>query len=226
MGLPIWARWVRVKGALKQTAGEINVQVTVGGATINPGDVLVLDADGVAVVPQDRVTEVLEASAGARGEGAHQAREAPGRRQVIRPGRPARRRGGTAMSELRPPDIAHLGPIEIFTPKPQESLEFFTEMMGMEVAAPRGPVGLPARLGRLPDLVAEADRGSSRSGHGVLRPSHLEPGGARAARRADRGRPASARAGRRPVTSASAAPTASRTRMATASRSTTRSSAT
>jgi 4-hydroxy-4-methyl-2-oxoglutarate aldolase len=62
MGLPIWARWVRVKGALKDTAGEINVPVTVGGATINPGDVLVLDADGVAVVPQDRVAEVLEAS--------------------------------------------------------------------------------------------------------------------------------------------------------------------
>jgi 4-hydroxy-4-methyl-2-oxoglutarate aldolase len=62
MGLPIWARWVRVKGALKETAGEINVPVTVGGATINPGDVLVLDADGVAVVPQDRVSEVLEAS--------------------------------------------------------------------------------------------------------------------------------------------------------------------
>ena len=36
--------------------------VTVGGAAINPGDVLVLDADGVAVVPQDRVAEVLEAS--------------------------------------------------------------------------------------------------------------------------------------------------------------------
>ena len=62
MGLPIWARWVRVKGALKQTAGAINVPVSVGGATVNPGDVLVLDADGVAVVPQDRVSEVLEAS--------------------------------------------------------------------------------------------------------------------------------------------------------------------
>lgn len=62
LGLPIWARWVRVKGAVKQTAGEINVPVSVGGATVNPGDVLVLDADGVAVVPRDRVTEVLEAS--------------------------------------------------------------------------------------------------------------------------------------------------------------------
>ena len=62
MGLPIWARWVRVKGARKDTAGQINLPVVVGGATINPGDVLVLDADGVAVVPQDRVTEVLDAS--------------------------------------------------------------------------------------------------------------------------------------------------------------------
>lgn len=62
MGLPIWARYVRVKGALKETAGELNVPVTVGGALINPGDVLVLDADGVAVVPADRVREVLAAS--------------------------------------------------------------------------------------------------------------------------------------------------------------------
>jgi 4-hydroxy-4-methyl-2-oxoglutarate aldolase len=62
MGLPIWARWVRVKGALKDTAGQINLPVVVGGTTINPGDVVVLDADGVAVVPQDRVTEVLDAS--------------------------------------------------------------------------------------------------------------------------------------------------------------------
>jgi catechol 2,3-dioxygenase len=37
------------------------------------------------------------------------------------------------MSELKPPDIAHLGPIELLTPKPGESLEFFTEMMGMEI---------------------------------------------------------------------------------------------
>jgi 4-hydroxy-4-methyl-2-oxoglutarate aldolase len=62
MGLPIWARFVRVTGAAKDTAGELNVPVTVGGALINPGDVLVLDADGVAVVPQDRVDEVLSAS--------------------------------------------------------------------------------------------------------------------------------------------------------------------
>jgi 4-hydroxy-4-methyl-2-oxoglutarate aldolase len=62
LGLPIWARWVRVKGAAKETPGSIGQPVTVGGATIRNGDVLVLDADGVAVVEQERITEVLEAS--------------------------------------------------------------------------------------------------------------------------------------------------------------------
>jgi 4-hydroxy-4-methyl-2-oxoglutarate aldolase len=62
MGLPIWARWLRVRGAEKTTPGELDVPVTVGGALINPGDVLVLDADGVAVVEAARVDEVLAAS--------------------------------------------------------------------------------------------------------------------------------------------------------------------
>ena len=62
MGLPIWARWLRVRGAAKATPGEIDVPVTVGGATIRPGDVLVLDRDGVAVVEAERVQEVLAAS--------------------------------------------------------------------------------------------------------------------------------------------------------------------
>ena len=60
--LPIWARWVRVKGATKTGHGELDVSVTVGGARIATGDVLVLDADGVAVVPRDRVGEVLAAA--------------------------------------------------------------------------------------------------------------------------------------------------------------------
>ena len=62
LGLPIWARWVRVKGAAKEIAGSIGQPVTVGGATICNGDLLVLDADGVAVVEHERVGGVLEAS--------------------------------------------------------------------------------------------------------------------------------------------------------------------
>ena len=62
LGLPIWARWVRVKGAGKDGVGSIGQPVTVGGAAIRNGDILILDADGVAVVEQERVDEVLEAS--------------------------------------------------------------------------------------------------------------------------------------------------------------------
>jgi 4-oxalomesaconate hydratase len=62
LGLPIWARWVRVRGAAKDVAGTIGEPVTVGGAEVRAGDVVVLDADGAAVVAADRVDEVLEAA--------------------------------------------------------------------------------------------------------------------------------------------------------------------
>jgi 4-hydroxy-4-methyl-2-oxoglutarate aldolase len=62
MGLPIWSRWIRVNGATKTELGELDVPVTIGGARIEPGDAVVLDADGVAVVPAARVDEVLAAS--------------------------------------------------------------------------------------------------------------------------------------------------------------------
>jgi 4-hydroxy-4-methyl-2-oxoglutarate aldolase len=60
--LPIWARWVRVRGAVKENPGTINRPVEVGGATIRQGDAVVLDADGVAVVEHGRVEYVLDAS--------------------------------------------------------------------------------------------------------------------------------------------------------------------
>ncbi|HEY7967167.1 MAG TPA: 4-carboxy-4-hydroxy-2-oxoadipate aldolase/oxaloacetate decarboxylase [Solirubrobacteraceae bacterium] len=62
MGLPIWSRWVRVKGANKDIPGEIDVPVEVGGAVIRPGDIVVLDRDGVAIVEAERIDEVLAAS--------------------------------------------------------------------------------------------------------------------------------------------------------------------
>ena len=62
MGLPIWARWVRVHGAAKDELGTIGEPVTVGGARIRTGDAVVLDLDGVAVVEAERIDEVLAAS--------------------------------------------------------------------------------------------------------------------------------------------------------------------
>jgi 4-hydroxy-4-methyl-2-oxoglutarate aldolase len=62
LGLPIWARYVRIRGAAKDVVGAIDESVTVGGQAIAPGDVVVLDGDGAAVVPQGRVEEVLAAA--------------------------------------------------------------------------------------------------------------------------------------------------------------------
>lgn len=62
LDLPIWARWVRVRGATKEIPGTIGEPVQVGGATIRQGDIVVLDADGAAVVEADRMADVLEAS--------------------------------------------------------------------------------------------------------------------------------------------------------------------
>jgi 4-hydroxy-4-methyl-2-oxoglutarate aldolase len=62
LGLPIWTRFVRVRGATKTKIGELNSMVTVGGTQIATGDILVLDADGGVCVKRERVDEVLKAS--------------------------------------------------------------------------------------------------------------------------------------------------------------------
>ncbi len=62
MGLPVWARFVRVRGAAKDVVGAIDEPITVGGARIEPGDVVVLDDDGAVVVARARLEQVLDAS--------------------------------------------------------------------------------------------------------------------------------------------------------------------
>jgi 4-hydroxy-4-methyl-2-oxoglutarate aldolase len=62
LGVPVWARWIRVRGATKDAVGTLDEPVEVGGATIRPGDHVVLDTDGVVVVRKERLEEVLAAS--------------------------------------------------------------------------------------------------------------------------------------------------------------------
>jgi 4-hydroxy-4-methyl-2-oxoglutarate aldolase len=79
LGLPVWARWVRVRGADKRLRGEIGSPLQVGGATIRQGDAVVLDADGVAVIEAERIDEVLGAARErARGERLKRAKLADG----------------------------------------------------------------------------------------------------------------------------------------------------
>jgi 4-hydroxy-4-methyl-2-oxoglutarate aldolase len=62
IGLPVWARWVRIRGADKNVPGTIDEPVTVGGAAIRAGDAVVLDADGACVVAAERIGEVVAAA--------------------------------------------------------------------------------------------------------------------------------------------------------------------
>jgi 4-hydroxy-4-methyl-2-oxoglutarate aldolase len=62
LGLPVWARWIRVRGAEKTAVGALDGPVEVGGAPIRPGDAVVLDADGAVVVARERVDDVLVAA--------------------------------------------------------------------------------------------------------------------------------------------------------------------
>ena len=54
-------------------------------------------------------------------------------------------------------DVAHLGHLELLTPKPEESLRFFVDVLGMTESGRQGRVGLSAGLGRLRALLAQAD---------------------------------------------------------------------
>jgi 4-hydroxy-4-methyl-2-oxoglutarate aldolase len=62
LGLPVWARWIRVRGATKTEVGSLDEPVEVGGQQIRPGDSVVLDVDGAVVVRRERVDEVLAAA--------------------------------------------------------------------------------------------------------------------------------------------------------------------
>jgi 4-hydroxy-4-methyl-2-oxoglutarate aldolase len=62
LGLPIWTRFVRVKGATKTKLGQLNTTMSVGGAQVSPSDILILDTDGAVCVKRERVPEVLRAS--------------------------------------------------------------------------------------------------------------------------------------------------------------------
>lgn len=62
LGLPIWTRFIRVRGATKNKRGQIDTPVLVGGCLINPGDIIVLDDDGAVAVPKIEIDSVMRAS--------------------------------------------------------------------------------------------------------------------------------------------------------------------
>jgi regulator of RNase E activity RraA len=59
LGLPLWSRGISPAGPAKHGPGAVSVPVACGGTVVNPGDAIVADGDGVAVVPAATADDVL-----------------------------------------------------------------------------------------------------------------------------------------------------------------------
>lgn len=62
MDYPVFAAGTNPNGPTKNVAGRIGHPVSVGGVTVNPGDFIIGDADGVVVVEREKIEGLLPAA--------------------------------------------------------------------------------------------------------------------------------------------------------------------
>ncbi len=63
LGYPVWSVGANPNGPTKFVPGRINWPVSCGGVTVNPGDLIVGDADGITVIERDKAASLLPLAA-------------------------------------------------------------------------------------------------------------------------------------------------------------------
>jgi len=62
MGFPVFSRGTCIRGTTKGVLGKINHPLLFGEVLVHPGDLVLGDDDGMVVIPQAQIPQVLEAS--------------------------------------------------------------------------------------------------------------------------------------------------------------------
>ncbi|WP_396120340.1 RraA family protein [Domibacillus indicus] len=83
LNYPVFCKGTTIAASGKAGQGEINVPISCGGVTIHPGDIIVGDADGVTVVPQEAEEEVLKQSIEKADKDIKRAQKVSGNREEI-----------------------------------------------------------------------------------------------------------------------------------------------
>lgn len=62
-GFPVFSRAVCPLGGAKEGEGQVNLTISCGGVAVQPGDIVVGDADGVIVIPQAMAEQAIDKAA-------------------------------------------------------------------------------------------------------------------------------------------------------------------
>lgn len=60
VGLPVYSAGLTPNSPVRNGPGEAGFPIVIGGVTVSSGDIVVADADGVVIVPQEEAAAVLE----------------------------------------------------------------------------------------------------------------------------------------------------------------------
>lgn len=63
LGFPMYAAGLNPNGPTKSVAGRVNHPVSIGGVTVNPGDLVIGDADGITVIERHKAAAMLPLAA-------------------------------------------------------------------------------------------------------------------------------------------------------------------